>query len=163
MDYEKDIVIDENSLDLEWLEQPALMMKYSRHAAKMRREIDEVKQNLDIVKAEVDQKIRKNPGKYKIEKVTEGAISSAILVDNDYQEAYSAYLDAKYEADIAQSAVYAFEQRKSALENLVRLHGQQYFAGPKVPRDLNWEREERRKKVDAGVASKMTRSRNGKN
>ena len=40
----------------------------------------------------------------------------------------------------------AFEQRKDALENLVRLHGQQYFAGPKIPRDLPSEMEKRTNK-----------------
>ena len=48
-------------------------------------------------------------------------------------------------------------RQKTALENLVKLHGQQYFAGPSVPRDLSkeWERHERQKSVDAGVGKKL--------
>ena len=151
MNYEKDIEIDDTALDIEWLEQPRKMMQYSKNAAFRRMKLEEAKQALDITKAEVDKKIRKNPEKFGIEKITENVISATILIANEYQEAYAEYLTAKYESDMASGAVQAFEQRKSALENLVKLHGQQYFAGPKIPRDLNWEREQRQKKVDEGI------------
>jgi hypothetical protein len=151
MDYELDIKIDEQSLDLEWLNQPALFMKYARHSAQARRDLDEAKQNLDICKAETDRAIRDNPDKYGIVKVTEGAITSAILTDATYKESYQTWLDAKYEADMATGAIQSFAQRKDALENMVRLHGQSYFAGPKVPRDLAWERQEKQKKANNQV------------
>ena len=159
MDYEKDIRIDETALDIEWLEQPRLFMQYARHSAEASRDLDKAKENLDIVKAEIDLKIRSNPEKYGLEKVTETAIQNTILTNKQYQETNQAMLDARYEAEMAKGAVRAMEQRKDALENLVRLHGQQYFAGPKVPRDLTWERQERQKRVDAGVAGKMMRRR----
>ena len=151
MNYEKDIEIDDTALDIEWLEQPRKMMQYSKNAAFRRMKLEEAKQALDIAKAEVDNKIRKNPEMFGIEKITENVISATILIANEYQEAYAEYLTAKYESDMASGAVQAFEQRKSALENLVKLHGQQYFAGPKIPRDLNWEREQRQKKVDGSI------------
>ena len=37
MNYEQDIRIDETSLDVEWLDQPSLMMTYARHSAKSRK------------------------------------------------------------------------------------------------------------------------------
>jgi hypothetical protein len=58
---------------------------------------------------------------------------------------------------MAQAAVNAFEQRKSALENLVRLFGQSYFAGPKMPRDLHWEKEEKEKSVNSGIAKHLNK------
>jgi hypothetical protein len=159
MNYEKDIEIDENSLDIEWLNQPSLMLKYTRHSARMRMELDLAKQNLDIAKAESDKAIRGNPEKYGIEKVTEAVIANAILIHPKYQQAYTDYLTAKFEVDMAQGAVGAFEQRKSALENLVRLHGQQYFAGPKIPRDLTWERAEKQKSSNESIAGKLHRKK----
>ena len=159
MNYEQDITIDDSALDIEWLEQPQLMIKYIRHASQTSRDLDKAKENLDIVKAEIDLKIRSNPEKYGLEKVTEAAIQNTILTSKQYQEVNQTMLDVKYEAEMAKGAVRAMEQRKDALENLVRLHGQQYFAGPKVPRDLTWERQERQKRVDAGVAGKMMRRR----
>ena len=157
MSYEKDIVIDETALDIEWLEQPSLMMKYARNSASAKMDLDKAKEALDLVKAELDKHIRINPSKFDIEKITEGAITAAILQHARYKKASEVVIQAQFENNIAQGAVKAFDARKDALENLVRLHGQQYFAGPKMPRDLEWERAERQKHVDAGVASKMTR------
>jgi hypothetical protein len=161
MDYQKDIKIDDSALDIEWLGQAELMLKYAQHSAKMRMELDKTKQDLDIAKAESDKEIRNNFNKSG-EKFTETVVANAILIHPNYKLAYETYLTAKYEADMAQAAVNAFEQRKSALENLVRLFGQQYFAGPSMPRNLRQEREEkeqRQKEVNAGINSKLKRGR----
>ena len=158
MNYEEDIRIDETSLDVEWLEQPAKMLKYVKHAARMRMELDQAKESLDVVRAGLDKEIRTTPEKYGIEKVTEGAVSAAILLHPKYQNANGMYLETKYEYDIASGAVRAFEQRKDSLENLVRLHGQNYFAGPKIPRDLTWEREQKGISANEAVAGKMKRT-----
>jgi hypothetical protein len=143
MNYENDIKIDCDQLDLEWLDQASTFMKYARNAAGCRKYLDEVKEKLDLVKAELDQKIRKNPKKYKIEKITEPVVSATIIQQEDFKVVNKEYMEAKYELDIAQAAVSAMNQRKEALENLVKLHGMQYFAGPKVPRELRQKREER--------------------
>lgn len=162
MNYEEDIKIDETSLEIEWLNQPSLMMKYSRHAANMQQELDVKRQELDVTKAELDKAIRENPSNFSISKeikITEAVVTGAILKSKRYKLVYSEYLDAKYEYDVAQAAVKAFEHRKVALENLVKLFIGQYFAGPAVPRDISWERQQKQKKVDDGIASKLKRSK----
>jgi hypothetical protein len=159
MDYEKDIEIDESALDIEWLEQPRLMLKYAKNAAEMQLDLDKAKQDLDIAKAEADKAIRENPERFGLEKVTEAAVSNAILISKDYKQAYQTYLDTKYEVDMARGAVNAFEQRKSALENLVRLHGQQYFAGPRVPHDLKELRAEKQKQIETNIGKRLNRSK----
>jgi hypothetical protein len=159
MDYELDIRIDETALDVEWLDQPSLMFRYARNAAQARQIVDRKKENLDVVKAELDTDIRTNPGEYDLEKLTEGAILNTILQQKKYRDAYKDYVDAKYEADIAQAAVVAMAQRKDALENLVRLHGQQYFAGPKMPRDVQWERQQKIERSNDIVERKLTRGK----
>jgi hypothetical protein len=157
LNYEKDLKIDDSALDLELLEQASLFMKYAKHFADTRRLVDEEKQNLDIVKADIDKKIREHPEKFKIEKVTEGAIQSAILTEGSYNIAYKKFLDAKYESDMASNAVQAFNQRKEALENLVKLHGQSYFAGPSVPHDLSKLKAEREKKTESNIGTRLRR------
>lgn len=135
MDYENDIRIDDQMLDVEWLEQPEKMMKYCTLAAEARRDLDLAKEKVEFVRATLDSNIRKEPSKFGIEKITEGAIGNIILLQKEYIDANNVLMQAKYEADLASSAVRSFEQRKDALENLVRLHGQSYFAGPRVPHD----------------------------
>jgi hypothetical protein len=159
LNYEQDLRIDDASLDLEWLDQASLFMKYAKHLAETRKVLDEAKQELDIVKSEVDKSIREHPERFNIEKVTEGAIQSTILTHKDYQKAYQYMLDSKYEVDMASNAVQAMQIRKEALENMVKLHGQSYFAGPRVPHDLAKLREEKEKKTDRGIASKLSRTR----
>lgn len=168
MNYEQDITIDDSALDVEWLEQPKLMLKYSQHAAYTSLERDRLKEKLDLVRAELDAEIRQDPEKFELAKITEGAVSNLILTQSRYKEALEEYLQARYEADVAKGAVNAFDARKTALENLVKLFGQQYFAGPKMPRNLSEERqyrEEQQKKVDTGIAKKLMvrRTRDGNN
>lgn len=168
MDYEADIEIDEQALDVEWLDQSGRMFDYCRHAASTQMDMDLAKERLDVVRAELDQRVRADPEQYGLElrstkdgkpqPPTEGAILSTVMTQTEYQEATQDYLRKKFEYGVAQGAVRAFDQRKSALENLVRLHGQSYFAGPSVPHDLSEirrQRDERRRERDADVQRRV--------
>jgi hypothetical protein len=161
MNYDQDITIDESALDVEWLSQPKLMMGYGIHAAEKRREMDIAKEQLDVCKAELDRSIRENPEEFGISKITETVVSNTILTQEKYKIAAEFYIKAKYETDMSLAAVRAIDQKKQALENLVKLHGQQYFAGPKVPRDLSqeWLDRQRQKRSDVKVANAMKRSK----
>jgi len=153
LNYEKDVEINCDALDVEWLEQPRLMLIYCKYAAECKRKMDYTKEALEVKKAELDKEIRNNPDKYDIGKVTETAIQGAVLTHPEYQELSNLYIEAKYEYEIATAAVRAIDQKKTALENLVKLHGMSYFAGPAVPRDLSkeWEQRERQKMIDKKV------------
>jgi hypothetical protein len=148
MNYEEDIRIDDSALDVEWLGQAELTFKYCKHVANMERAMDKAKEFLDLAKAEVDKDVREHPEKHKLGdiKITEAVVTSAILQSDKYKDAYSDYLDAKFEFGVARGAEKAFQDRKKALENLVMLFGQNYFAGPSMPRNLSNERT--KKKVE---------------
>lgn len=152
LNYEQDINIDETALDLEWKMQPMLMMKYCTHMAHAKKALDLATEKLDVLRAKLDKEIRLNPEKYGLAKVTETALENTILLQPEYEEANKEYIEAKYEYEIAQAAVRAMDQKKSALENLVKLLGMSYFAGPTTPRDLSkeWEAKKaaRQKEVD---------------
>jgi hypothetical protein len=156
MSYEKDTNIDEHGLDVEWLKQSSLMLKYGKHAARMKLDMDHAKEELDVTKAQLDRDIRAFPDNYNLSKLTETIVSNTIIIQPEYKDANNQYLNAKYEYDIAMVAARAIDQKKTALENLVRLHGQQYFAGPTVPRDLSkeWEKTEAQKQTNKKVLLK---------
>jgi hypothetical protein len=135
--YEQDVSIDETALDVEWLQQSNLMYKYARYQAETKKAMDEAKERLDFIRAKVEMDIRANPENYGLSKVTESAIASTILLQPEYQEASKKYIEAKYENDVATAAVRAIDQKKTALENLVKLLSVSYFAGPSAPRDLS--------------------------
>ena len=158
LNYEKDIFIDENQLDIEWLEQPSLMLKYCNYESQMEQNLDIEKTKLDLLKSELDSQIRKNPSDFGVEKITETVVLNAVIATEEYQEAYLTYLDVKFERDVAKNAVKAFSQRKDALENLVKLHGQSYFAGPRIPRNISEERQMKQKSSDEKVANRLKRN-----
>jgi hypothetical protein len=161
MGYIEDMKIDENGIDVEWLRQPRLMMQYSEEAAKARRDCDRAKEALDICKAELARDIRSSPETFGLAKITDSAVESTILNQNEYKTCMEDFIQAKYNMEMAQAAVRAMDQKKTALENLVRLFGMQYFAGPSVPRDLSveWEKtqDKRETVANAGVAKSMQR------
>lgn len=139
LNYEQDVSIDETALDVEWLQQANLMYKYARYHAETKKAMDEAKERLDFIKAKLEMDIRANPEDYGLSKVTESAIASTVLLQSEYQEASKKYIEAKYENDVATAAVRAIDQKKTALENLVKLLSVNYFAGPSAPRDLPLE------------------------
>jgi hypothetical protein len=154
MNYEDDIRIDDQMLDVEWLEQPEKMLKYAQIAARARLDLDLAKEKVDVVKAELDRAIRSDPASYGIEKITETAVQNMIIIQPTYVTANNAMIQLKYEADMAQGAVRAIDARKDALENLVRLHGQSYFAGPRVPHDdLAALRERKKSKITPHITT----------
>ena len=157
MNYEDDIKIDESSLDVEWLDQPSLMMKYARHAAQCRLEMDKAKEALELVKAELDKEIRSFPDRFGIEKITDKVVENTIPMQPAYKEAINNFIKARFESDVAYGAVKAMETRKDALENLGRLMGLQYFAGPRMPRDLHEERTAKQTKANQTVTFKRGR------
>lgn len=164
-DYEEFMEIDEDSLDVEWLEQPKKMVQMVKIAAKVKINMERAKDNLAQVKAELAKKVRAAPEKYGIEKITIDAVNDVVQTNAKYIEAYEEYLEAVYENDVASGSVKATEQRKSSLENLVKLHGQQYFAGPKVPRNLNEqatlfrEKVQRSKEVKSKIGKRLKRTK----
>jgi len=160
LNYEEDVRINPDALDVEWLRQAELMKKYAAHSADTKREMDEIKERLEITKARIEMEVRSNPEKYELPKVTEGAIQSAIILQKEYQEIVQEYTNAKYENDVAIAVVRAIDQKKTALENLVKLMAASYFAGPQTPRNLSkeWIQERERKKHNSKVKIQRRRT-----
>lgn len=166
-DYKSEIVIDADALDVEWLQQPQLFIKYAEATVKAEMRYDKAKEYLDFIRAELDTEIRSNPLLYtqSDKKPTEGRISSLILTNPKYKNALDRYNTTKKQFKILSVALKAFEQRKSALENLVRLHGQSYFSSPTLPVDsnisentLSFRESAVRKKVQEKIKKKLNQS-----
>jgi len=141
MNYLEDIRIDETALDIEWLRQPELMLKYGSLAVEARMNMDLEKEVLELVKAKLDKEIRENPEKFGISKLTENVVQNIILLQDEYKEQNKKYLNAKYNYEVLKVVVDSLNQKRDSLENLVKLFGLQYFSGPKEPRDLLKEKQ----------------------
>lgn len=162
MNYETDIRIDETCLDVEWLEQASLAMKYVQHYAECRKRLTLAEEKIKVIKAELIKKVNEDPVRFcNKEKPNIADIESYYRNHSRHKAAKEEWVEAQFELDIAEGAKNEISfTRKMALENLVILHGQQYFAGPKVPRNLSDERkrkQEEQKRSNAGISSRILR------
>ncbi len=161
MNYETDLRIDETALDVEWLEQASLAMKYGRYYAIARRNVTEAEEKVKVTKAELISEANEDPvGCCNKEKPNAADIEAFYRNHERHKEAKKEWVDAQFELDMAEVAKNEFSfTRKAALENLVILHGQQYFAGPRVPRDLHEQREIRQKQINEKIGARLRRSK----
>jgi len=136
LDYKVNLAIDPMALDMECMGQPGLMVDYAGHLAFARKQVDLAKEDVDVTKAELDKKIRTDPDSFGVAKITEEVVKNTILLQDKYREVYHHYLDVKEQTDLLELAVRALAARKDMLQEMVKLWLGQYFAGPKVPRDL---------------------------
>lgn len=163
LDYHRDIKIDPDALDVEWLDQSDLMMSYSlacdeagkeRDATKLL--MDKASENIKEVKSLVLLEVRRSPQDFDVDKVTESSAAAAVEIDErvakakrDYYTACEKYNEAKHRFNNLYSAVKGFEHRKASLEALIRLLGMNYFSAPQVDRNLGQEYAQYRHKKTA--------------
>jgi hypothetical protein len=145
MNYEEDIKIDPLALDVEWLQQPQKFIMYARQAAEADRRVKRLHERLKTIRSDLIYEVNTEPNRClgMGVKPKDSLIEAYYRRHDRYKKAKNELHDAELERDLLQAAVSAFHQRKMALENLVKLAGQQYFSTPTVPRDLKEEVESR--------------------
>lgn len=148
--FRTDRLIDPAELDVAAIEQADRFFHWAEQAAKARVVVDRTKLQVDLVESRLTIECRKEPSKFGIGKITDATVSHAVHNHPDYEAACERHLGAREEYLLLDAAVEAMEQRKRMIEILVTLHGQQYFAGPKVPRDLVAKWDSRRATVALG-------------
>lgn len=141
MDYEKDITIDPNALDIEWLRQPELAFQYGKYWTECKENLAKAEENIKLIRSELSQEAFSNPSVMgKDVKATAPSVEAYYRNHLDHIEAKKRLIEAQSECDIAEIAYKEISiSRKAALQNLVELHGHHYFAGPVVPRNLSEE------------------------
>lgn len=131
-DFKAELKINELKLEHEWMEQPSLFMKWAELSATARFELDEAERDFELTCATIEQDIRTNPETFGLSKITENALLSAKIMTPQYNEALTKVNKARFNSAVLNSAVKAFDQRKDALENLVKLYGMNYYSNPDV-------------------------------
>lgn len=140
INFEQDILIDENALEMEWLNQPSLAYKYSKYWAKCADKLNKLQELIKLTRAELVHEVVSDPKKYLgIDKNPTGPMIEAYYRNHArHIKIKKDIVEAQYELDIAEAAKKEISiSRKTALEYLVKLLGLNYFSGPSVPRDIN--------------------------
>lgn len=146
MNYKRDLEIDVDALDVEWAGQAALSMKYVKHYAKCRKRLTLAEEAIKVIRAELIKRANSDPVRFcNKEKPNAADIEAYYRNHPKHKAAKNEWVEAQYEFTMAEGAKNEFSfTRKASLENLVTLHGQEYFAGPNVPRNLHDEMEKRK-------------------
>jgi hypothetical protein len=132
-DYNQDLEIDFSRLDENWRDHSANYMQWSEKWVNAVAERDRAKENLDVVKAELDREVRDSTlGK----KPTETAITAMITMHSKHRAAVEQLNTANEKVNLLASAKSAFDHRKKALEGLTQLWVNGYWSEPKVAGEL---------------------------
>lgn len=133
IDNEPDLFhLDKNRLDDEWIKQPRYYHEYSDKLADAKRDLEKAKAEHDLTVAELDKEIRTTPSEFGLEKVTETALRSTMILQTSYRDSERAIINARHKVDLIQSIVSSLDHRKYALQDLVKLRLADYFSEPKA-------------------------------
>jgi len=163
MNYENDITINPDELDVEWLRQSFLVGKYGKELADAEERTRRAEEKVKVIRSEIILEVNKNGIPGGGEKTTAQTIEAYYRTHEDYIDAKKDLSDALHNQQIIQVAVSSLHQKRAALENLVKLLTADYFSGPTNPRNLNLENEKRKRKEEASdkIMQKSRRKKEG--
>jgi hypothetical protein len=159
LDYKKDMYIDHNSLEVEWKLQPELAMKYGEHYALVQDKYTLAEEKVKWRRSVLVADAWKNPDKCLGTgiKAADQKVEAYYRTHPKYVKAKKKWAKLKLELSIAETAKWEIGNRKIALENLVILHGQHYFAGPQQPHDFGKKMKEFEKERNARMGKKLNK------
>ena len=127
--------IDVGALDKDWANQSALYHDYAMKLADAKLALLHAQNNLKKIEAELAVAVREDPAKF-VEgatKPTDELVKVAVQRHPDVVNARDAIAIATYDVEVLKAACLSLDHKKKALENLVSLHGQDYFSAPRTP------------------------------
>ncbi len=163
--YEKDLDIDPNNLDVEWLRQPQLISNYSRLKADADKHVRELEEEKKTLRSELMLEAWRKGEKLLKVKPTVTSVEAWYRLQPDYISVIDELNDAYHEAEVLEGAVRGLAHKKTALENLVVLLGREYFSAPNAPHDLSKAYEDSKKNLQKAAKDKIKdkKSRRTKN
>lgn len=108
----------EHTLTPSMIDQAGYRQRYGSLHAKACALADSAKMLLDQTRAEIELDVRKNPGEYGLNKVTEGAIDAVVVLDAAVQEAGNFLIESKSLVEDTKSTVTAFDHRRDMIVQL---------------------------------------------
>ena len=136
----KDIIaIDPQALDQAWLRQSEHVYESMSSLADAKYQVAKKKAALDLLQAKMAKRVRLDPAKYDLSKVTVDAVNEAVLVSDEYQAANAALTEAYLIQNKLQALVDSLDHKKKALEALGYLYAQNFYSAPKTPQQRDEE------------------------
>lgn len=163
LNYKEDVKIDEAALDLEWLDQAELAIKYGKEWVALKKKVTILDEKIKVLRSKLINKAWNFPDECLGQgvKPADQKVEAYYRAHKKHIKLKEEWIEAQAELDLVEIAKneIAFT-RKSALENMVKLYVANYFAGPNVPRDLSKLRtrdEDRQEAVNKQVKVKRNK------
>jgi hypothetical protein len=140
------LAINTNKLDEDAAEQPRTLRQWADKLSFAEKRAKLAKRKLRVVKAELSKVVRQSPSKYGIFRVTDTAIEDAVVMMSAYKAEEEELISAELARDLLKNMVISLHERGEEIGNLVKLHGQQYWARVRVDPDTMQEIQEHSRK-----------------
>lgn len=127
-DSESIVHIDEHRLDRECVRLPSQYRQAAWQAAELNRDVDELKAQLEVVEAEFNLKVRQDPSKFGLEKLTEAALKELGILHPEMRKIEEKIRRAAHKEKLMAALCRALDMKKRSLTNLVELHSAGYHA-----------------------------------
>lgn len=127
----EDVQLDVDSLDDANIMQASLYAKWGRSWAIAVKERDEIKERKEVVRADLDSRIRNRPEKYGWEGTkspTETFISNTILLQQAYQDISQQLIEAQQSVNLMSVAKEAMDHKGRRIDSLIELEKIGWFS-----------------------------------
>lgn len=149
-DYNKDLTIDKHNLDGECLRQSKLYMKYVKLTAQAKKAQAYAEERVKTIRSQLTKDFKKSNAS-----ATGPMIEAHYRTHPKYKKAKVRLIEAQFNYELLYGSIFAFQQRKSNLEDLILLWSQEYFSTPRTPAaDDRMSRSERTRRRSQGRRKK---------
>lgn len=115
IDLETDLEIDKTHLNDELSRQPSMYAWYATLHEMARNKVIYLKNELEVMEATLDQKLRSSWDVDSYGKMTEAGVAARVKMDAKYHTLTNTYIKAQYHQGLLNVAKLSFEQRKDML------------------------------------------------
>lgn len=123
--FENDISIDLDNLHEEWRTHAQMRYKYASHVSYLDKVLRKIGEEIATVKAKLIKKCKTENAKATVQQ-----IDASCIENENHIAVRNRQIEAEYELSMIKNALRAFDDRKSALENEVKLWAANYFSSP---------------------------------
>ena len=130
--YKKDLEINTEDLENEWVTQPSNYMYYAEALADAIYERDQIKTEVEFVESQLDNDIVKTWEQHYTKFPSEQMRRNKIVLSEKYQKVIAKLDKANHNVNLLTGARNAFEHKKNALGNLVTMNVSGFHSEPKI-------------------------------
>lgn len=144
-DFEKEIDIDLDSLHTEWRTHASIRYKYSKEVAHLDKVCKQQRKLIEVKKTKLKEavshlilKVKEENPKFTVQQV-DATVAGHVDIESaekEHSDSQDELINLEYDLNMAKNALQGFDDRKTALENEVKLWARNYYSSPTEERQI---------------------------